>query len=82
MISASVYWALPYSKVSSPSTSRSASLSAPLSLILHVAKPVPVDITEMAHGYNEDTINIYSDLIGISFCGVGQLYVIYYCCYY
>lgn len=40
MMSASVYWALPYSKVSSPSTSRSASLSA-LSLILHVAKPVP-----------------------------------------
>lgn len=44
MISASVYWALPYSKVSSPSTSRSASLSAALSLILHVAKPVPVKI--------------------------------------
>lgn len=42
MMSASVYWALPYSRVSSPSTSRSASLSAALSLILHVAKPVPV----------------------------------------
>lgn len=41
MMSASVYWALPYSKVSSPSTSRSASLSAALSLMLHVAKPVP-----------------------------------------
>lgn len=42
MMSASVYWALPYSNVSSPSTSRSASLSAALSFILHVAKPVPV----------------------------------------
>lgn len=34
------YWALPYSSVSSPSTSRSASLSW-LSFVLHMAKPVP-----------------------------------------
>lgn len=43
MMSASVYWALPYSKVSSPSTSRSASLSPAPSLMLHVANPVPGD---------------------------------------
>ncbi|TNN46726.1 hypothetical protein EYF80_043085 [Liparis tanakae] len=48
MMSASVYWALPYSSVSSPSTSRSASLSAVLSLMLHVAKPVPVGNEENA----------------------------------
>lgn len=48
------YCALPYSSVSSPSTSRSASLSW-LSFVLHIAKPVPVTNKDM-FGFNSKAL--------------------------